>query len=89
MQHALNATKNAELEVHSAMRGNHWIHYKCQRLTEHEIYVAENSKADEHYECEICGEANMNILALEENQDRTQAQQLLDEETINENRQCK
>jgi formate hydrogenlyase subunit 6/NADH:ubiquinone oxidoreductase subunit I len=34
-----------------------------------------------HYECEICGEANMNILALEENQDRTQAQQLLDEET--------
>lgn len=61
--------------------GNHWIHYKCQKLTEHEIYVAENSKADEHYECEICGEANMNILALEENQDRTQAQQLLDEET--------
>jgi len=59
--------------------GNHWIHYKCQKLSEHEVYVAENSKADEHYECKICREANMN--SLEENQDQTQAQQLLDEET--------
>ena len=61
--------------------GNHWIHYKCQKLSEHEVYVAENSKADEHYECKICKEANMNILVLEDDQDRTQAQQLLDEET--------
>ena len=26
--------------------GNHWVHYKCQNLTEQEIQIAENSSGD-------------------------------------------
>jgi hypothetical protein len=29
--------------------GNHWVHYKCQKLTEEEIQIAGNSSGDEYY----------------------------------------
>ena len=62
--------------------GNHWVHYKCQNLTEQEIQIAENSSGDECYECKLCSKVKYNLLALAGcTQSRTHAQQLLEEET--------
>ncbi|VDI32923.1 Hypothetical predicted protein [Mytilus galloprovincialis] len=63
-------------------KGSHWVHYKCQKLSELEIQMAENSNGDEYYECKLCIAAKSNILALEgSTQSHTNAQLLLTEET--------
>ncbi|CAC5400211.1 MLL4 [Mytilus coruscus] len=62
--------------------GNHWVHYKCQKLTQQEIQIAENSNGEDYYECKLCCEAKSSLLALKRcAQSNTHAQQLLEEET--------
>lgn len=64
--------------------GNHWIHYKCQKLTEPEIQIAENSNDDDLYECKICRDtkSKSKMRAIAGNMSScTQAKQLLNEET--------
>lgn len=68
--------------------GRHWIHHKCQKLTEVEILQIENSNPDidEYYKCKICDKQQANgiraiqnsikITAIPENS----AKQLLNEE---------
>ena len=66
--------------------GQHWVHYKCQKLTNQEIQEIENSKSDDQYQCKLCmeqrGSVNLAIkgpiIAKPTAQDH--AQQLLDEE---------
>jgi hypothetical protein len=68
--------------------GQHWVHYKCQKLTNQEIQEIENSKSDDQYQCKLCmeqrGSVNLAIkgpiIAKPTAQDH--AQQLLDEELI-------
>ena len=36
--------------------GQHWVHYKCQKLTNQEIQEIENSKSDDQYQCKLCME---------------------------------
>ncbi|CAC5425294.1 MLL4 [Mytilus coruscus] len=62
--------------------GNHWVHYKCQKLTQQEIQIAENSNGEDYYECKLCCEAKSSLLALKRcAQSNIHAQQLLEEET--------
>jgi len=35
--------------------GQHWVHYKCQKLTDQEINEIENSKSDDQYQCKLHG----------------------------------
>ena len=66
--------------------GQHWVHSKCQKLTNQEIQEIENSKSDDQYQCKLCmeqrGSVNLAIkgpiIAKPTAQDH--AQQLLDEE---------
>jgi hypothetical protein len=83
-------SKETCIECHTKCRtrstfcetGNHWVHYKCQKLTGQEIQIAENPHGDEYYECKLCGKVKYNLLALEgRTQSRTHAQQLIEEET--------
>ncbi|CAC5409621.1 unnamed protein product [Mytilus coruscus] len=63
-------------------KGSHWVHYKCQKLSELEIQRAENSKSDNYYECKLCVASKSNLLALEgSTQSGTNTQLLLTEET--------
>ena len=61
--------------------GNHWVHYKCQKLTEQEIHIAENSSENEYYKCKLCSKVKSNLALERGTQSHTHAQQLLEEET--------
>jgi hypothetical protein len=60
---------------------NHWVHYKCQKLNEQEIQIAENSSENEYYKCKLCSNVKFNLALERGTQSHTHAQQLLEEET--------
>jgi len=63
--------------------GKHWIHYRCQNLTETEIEKIEKTKPEEEYTCKVCYDPTNNRLAITQNEEcceETQAKQLMDEE---------
>ena len=46
--------------------GQHWVHYKCQKLTNQEINEIENSKSEDQYQCKLCREQRGSVnLAIE------------------------
>ena len=46
--------------------GQHCVHYKCQKLTDQEIQVIENSKSEDQYQCKLRCEQRRSVkLAIE------------------------
>lgn len=62
--------------------GNHWVHYNCEKLTNDEINIIENSKSIT-YKCKLCESVGGSLILkrVGVKKSTSMAQEILDEET--------